>query len=142
MRWNGNQAIFWAKDNHPTTPIDNLYWLFNSSFGVGPNHCVDPVTGYFYRFSPKLGYTCPGGIYDEMVWWSSTITTWFDYIDYLNTTYQSSGNGSQPTTNPFYLGMTEPSYSSDDERYRPRMGYHMGNTRWLCKTDKCYARNL
>ena len=103
----GNQAIFWAKDNHPTTPIDNLYWLFNSSFGVGPNHCVDPVTGYFYRFSPKLGYTCPGGIYDEMVWWSFTITTWFDYIDYLNTTYQSSGNGSQPTTTPFYLGMTE-----------------------------------
>lgn len=102
----GFQAIMWAI-NVPSTDWGDMYYLTNSSFGMPTNACIDPVTGYFYRVDVRFGWACPGGIYDHSQMWNWVIFTWNDMIDYFNTTYQNLGNGSQPTPNPFYLGMTE-----------------------------------
>ena len=99
------QALTFSLTNLPSVNYELMYNLHNTTFGAGTNTCVDPTTGYYFRVNVRPTWFTPGGIYiptNPQVF----STNWVGTINYLNTTYQNSGNGSQSTATPFNIGMT------------------------------------
>jgi len=99
-------ASEWALQNAPTIDYDMMYHLDANGFGSYTNPCVDSVYGYFYRYNIRPNFTNPGGIYDNTTFFNNP--NWTDALNYLNTQYQTSGNGSQGTATPFNIAMTFP----------------------------------
>lgn len=134
------QALAFSLANFPMINYELMYNLHNSTFGAGTNNCIDPVSGYYYKVNIRPSWYTPGGIYDStniQVW----SLDWANTIDYLNTTYQNSGNGSQTTTTPFFVGMTitdiESMMADTDPNYGITWGTNHGRIGTVSQNCSC-----
>ena len=97
--FNPMAAVLEISVNYPTIDYDQFYWE-NPLTSTNPNACINPTTGNRYDHTPKPSWgNYPGIIYQ----YSQAIVgnNWSDFTNNLNIIYQTSGNGSQPTTTPF-----------------------------------------
>ena len=87
---------------------DQMYHVAAITPGAPPNPCVDAASGSFYQFNTKPHFSNPGGIYDSNVF--NSFDSWYGALEYLNTQYQTMGNGSHSSNTPFdyLLGLNGP----------------------------------
>ena len=97
--WNAMSALNEVAMNFPTTDYDQFYW---EDMGGTPstNPCINSLTGNIYNHNARPSYgTQTGMIYSPVA--SIMGNNWNDFLNNLNTIYQTSGNGSQATSTPF-----------------------------------------
>jgi hypothetical protein len=128
-------ASEWALQNVPTVDWADMYFLGTQPISSNPPNTFCNDGTYNYNNNLKPSFQEPGGIYVNFPFHNST--NWANALNYLNTQYQTLGNGSQATTTPFNTSMN---FSSIVQMMRDTCPFHTID--WEDGTSFLFIRSI